>query len=88
MARFIVVHQLPTAATQGEVIAAGRASVATSLSGPRWLKGWVVPDNNHLLCEWEAAEEDAIRTALRGLNLFPVEAIYPVTAIEPAWFAE
>jgi hypothetical protein len=88
MAKFIVVHQLPGAATQDEAIAAGKAIVTASPNGSGWLKGWVVPDSNRLLCEWEVPEEDAIRAALGEVDLFPVEAIYPVTAIDPAWFAE
>jgi hypothetical protein len=37
-------------------------------------------------CEWEASEEGAIRAALKGVELFPVEAIRPVAAIDLAWF--
>jgi len=86
MARFIVVHKLPDVATQDEVIAAGRAVVAASSNGCKWLGCWVVPENDRLLCEWEAPDEEAVRASLRETELFPVEAIYPVAVIDPAWF--
>jgi len=88
MARFLVVHKLPAVATQDEVIAAGKAIVTASLNGSKWLRGWIVPDDNRLLCEWEAPEEDAIRTALREVELLPIESLHSVAAIDPAWFKE
>jgi hypothetical protein len=88
MARFIVVHKLPDVATQDEVIAAGRAIIAASSNGSRWLRSWVVPEDDRLLCEWEAPDEAAIQAALKGAKLFPVEAIHPVTTVDPVWFKE
>ena len=88
MMRFIVVHRLPVSATQDEVIAAGRAIAATpSSDGAKWLRGWVVPGDERFLCEWEAPKESAVRAVLKDVDLFPLEAIYPVTAVCPAWFA-
>ena len=86
MARFIVVHRLPAVATQDEVIAAGKAIVTASSNGSKWLRSWVVPDENRLLCEWEAPEEGAMRASLRGVELLPIEAIQRVAAIDPVWF--
>jgi hypothetical protein len=86
MARFIVVHKLPAVATQDEVIAAGKALVTASSNGSKWLRSWVVSDENELLCEWEAPEEGAIRTSLKEVGLLSIEAIHPVAAIDPVWF--
>jgi hypothetical protein len=86
MARFIAVHRLPAVASQDEVIAAGKAVVNALSNDAEWLRSWVVQENDRLFCEWEAPEEGAIRTALKGAEIFPVEAIYPVVAIDPAWF--
>ena len=86
MTSFIVVHRLPAVATQEEVIAAGRAILAALPSDTRWLRSWVVPEDDRLLCEWEAPDEEAVRASLRETELFPIEAIYPVAAIDPAWF--
>jgi len=86
MARFIVVHKLPAVATQDEVITAGKAVVAALSDDTRWLRSWVVPEENCLLCEWEAPKEENIRTALNRIELLPIEAIHPVAIIDPAWF--
>ncbi|MCR4405546.1 MAG: DUF4242 domain-containing protein [Anaerolineae bacterium] len=88
MSKFLVIHRLPDVATQDEVIAAGKAIVVASPNGSKWLRSWVLPEDNRLLSEWEAPEEAAIQVALRGMELFPVEAIYLVEAIDPAWFRE
>ena len=88
MTKFIVVHRLPEVATQDEMIAAGKAIAARLSDDARWLGGWVVPADDRLLCEWEASSAEAIKAALEGVNLLPVEAIHPVGSIDPAWFAE
>ncbi len=88
MARFIVIHRLPEAATQDEVVAAGQAILTRLSDDARWLAGWVVPADDRLLCEWEASDAGAIRAVLEGINLFPTEAIHPVGGIDPAWFTE
>lgn len=88
MNRFIVIHGLPGTATQDEVIAAGQGVMARLTDDARWLNSWLIPDDDRLLCEWEASGEEAIQAALKGVELFPVEAIYPAERIDPAWFAE
>jgi len=57
---YIVIHRLPGAATQDEVIAAGQAIMARLSDDARWLNSWLVPDDEHLFCEWEASSEKAI----------------------------
>jgi hypothetical protein len=88
MARFIVVHELPAVTTQDEVVAAGKALITASSNGSKWLRCWVVPDANQLLCEWEAPEQEVIRASLRGVELLPIKSIQTVAAIDPAWFEE
>lgn len=87
MTRFIVIHRLPGAVTQDEVIAVGQAVTARLSDNARWLNSWLIPDDDRLFCEWEASSEEAIRAALVGVEKFPIEAIYPVERIDPAWFA-
>lgn len=88
MTRFIVIHTLPATATQDEVIAAGKRVTAQLSDDARWLDSWLVPDDDRLLCEWEASGEEAIQAALQGVELFLLQAIYPTERIDPAWFAE
>jgi hypothetical protein len=86
MARFIVVHRLPATGTQDEVIEAGKTTINALPTDTEWLRSWVVHENACLFCEWEAQEKESIQAALKGMELFPVEVIYPVIAIDPAWF--
>ena len=86
MARFITVHKLPAEASQDKVIEAGRALAGARATGARWLRSWVVPEDNHLLSEWEAADEGDVRSALRLTSLFALVAVDEVGVIEPAWF--
>lgn len=87
MTRFMVIQRLPAAATQDEVIAVFQAVMAQLSSNVRWLNIWLIPDDEHLFCEWEAPGEEAIQAPLAGMNLFPIEAIFPIVRIDPAWFA-
>ncbi len=88
MARFIAVHELPAAATQHEVIEAGKAMANAPGKDTRWLRSWVMDHGDRLFSEWEAPHEAAIRQALQRASLFPVEAIYAVTVLDPAWFRQ
>lgn len=88
MTRFIVIHTLPDGVTQEDVFAVGKA-VMTRLSGDvHWLRSWVLPEDDRILCEWEAPSGDAIRAALEGFDLFPLEAIRAAEFVDPAWFTE
>jgi hypothetical protein len=87
MARFIVIHRLPPAANQDEVLATVQAVVNTPSNNCQWLRCWVAQKGDAIFCEWEAAEETDLQAALKkGAELFPVEAVYPVTVIDPDWF--
>ncbi len=86
MTRFIVAHRLPDMATQDQVLAVGRATLARLSDQARWLRSWVIPADNRFLCEWEASDEEAIWAALEGMDLFPVEAIHLAEPIDLAWF--
>ncbi len=86
MARFIAVQELPAVATQDEVIEAGTALANGPSNGTRWLRSWVVPEDDHLLSEWEARDQDDVRSALGAASLFAVVAVHAVSVIEPAWF--
>jgi hypothetical protein len=88
MTRFLVFHKLPDAMTQDELLAAGEAMNAAQPDEARWLRGWVSPENDRLVGEWEAAEGEAVRAALKEVDLFPVEAVHLVVAVDPVWFKE
>lgn len=86
MTRFLVFHKLPNVMTQEEMIAAGRAMSDAQSSQAKWLRGWVSPESDHLVGEWEAEEEQAVRMALEEVEPLPVKAIRLVIAVDPVWF--
>ena len=86
--RFLVFHRLPDAVTQDELLAAGQTMSAAQPDDARWLRGWVSPESDRLVGEWEAAKGEAVRAALEGIDIFPVEAIHLVVAVDPVWFKE
>lgn len=88
MTRFIVIHRLPDGVTQENVFAVGKAALARLSGDVRWLRSWVLPEDNRILCEWEAPSSETIRATLEGLDLFPIEGIHAAEFVDPAWFAE
>lgn len=88
MTTFIVIHKLPNGATQESVIAVAKTVLARLPDNVRWLRSWVIPEDDHVICEWEAPGSDVIRAMLEGLTLFPIQAIRTAEFIDPAWFAE
>lgn len=86
MARYIAVQTLPAAATQDEVIEAGRVMAGGARNGTHWLRGWMAGEDGRLFSEWEAPQESAVRAAIEQARLFPLEAVHPVEVIEPGWF--
>jgi hypothetical protein len=88
MARFIVFHGFPPKASQDKLIERAREVVASLAPGAEWLNSWWIPGElEKLICEWEAPNEDAIRTSLEPVkDLFPIEAIHEAQWIDPQWY--
>ena len=86
MTRFLVFHELPELMTQEELVAAGKAMRNAESSQAKWLRGWVSPESDHLVGEWEAEEEQSVRTALQSAEPLPVKAVHIVIAVDPVWF--
>jgi hypothetical protein len=88
MARFIVIHQTPAGGTQEELIKAAKRLMASLAPGAEWLNSWWMPGEvGKLFCEWEAPDEDTIRTSTESVQeLFPIESIHLVTWVDPQWY--
>jgi hypothetical protein len=87
MFRYLVIHTMPPNATQDQVIAAAQKVVASLPPEARWLNSWAAGEAEKMFCEWEAQDEEALHAALEPVKeLFPVEALYLVTWIDPAWY--
>lgn len=53
----------------------------------KWLNSWYVPSENRLICEWEAASEGAVRSALKdAMSLWPIEVVHEVVYVNPEWY--
>jgi hypothetical protein len=86
MARFIIIHRVPTQATQDQIIDAARQVVASLAPGVEWLNSWFSREAK-LFCEWEAPDANAIRAALEAVaDLVPIEECYEVEWIDPQWY--
>jgi len=87
MSRFIVIHGVPSEASQQELIAGARSVAASLPTGTDWLNSWAAGASGKMFCEWEAPDAEAIRAALEPVkHLFPVEALHEVEWIDPQWY--
>jgi hypothetical protein len=87
MARFIVVHGVPSEGSQDQLIKGARKVMASLAPGAEWRNSWGAAQAGKLFCEWEAPDADAIRASLEpAKDLFPVETIYEVEWIDPQWY--
>jgi len=90
MARFIVVHNVAVEEmSQDQLVDLAKQVAARLKPGVEWISSWYTSEANKLLCEWEAPDEEAIRVALgEALKVYPIEIIYSVIYINPAWYKE
>jgi hypothetical protein len=87
MARFIVIHSSPPTATQDQLFEGAKKVLASLGLGTEWMNSWWIPETDKVFCEWEAPNADAIRASLEAVkDLFPIEALYEVQWIDPAWW--
>jgi len=90
MARFIVVHNVAVEEmSQDQLVDLAKQVAARLKPGVEWISSWYTSEANKLLCEWEAPDEEAIGVALgEALKVYPIEIIYSVIYINPAWYRE
>ena len=87
MARFIIIHRGRQQASQDEVVDAAQALRSSLPENVKWLNSWYVPSENRLICEWEAADERTIRSALNQvLELWPIDEMLEVVHVVPDWY--
>jgi hypothetical protein len=87
MPRYIVVHRTPSELGQEQLVADIKKLVAHLPPGVHWLNSWFSPKEGGLFCEWDAPDADAVQASLAPFeSLVPIETIYEVEWIDPAWF--
>ena len=87
MARFIIIHRGQQEVSQDLVVNTARTIRCALPENVKWLNSWYVPSENRLICEWEAADEETVHSALKeALDLWPIEVIHEVVHVEPDWY--
>lgn len=87
MARFIIFHKGPQEVSQDTVVEAAQALRRSLPVEVKWLNSWYVPSENRLICEWEALDEQTVRSALKDVSeLWPIEVVHEVVHVEPDWY--
>jgi hypothetical protein len=89
MPRYLVVHSTAGISDQEEAVAGARRLVRSLPPGTKWLNSWLALQKAKMFCEWEAPDTDTLLTAMEPVTeSTPVEAIYEVACVDPAWYEE
>jgi len=89
MPRYMVVHSTTGITDQEEAVEAARKLVRLLPPETRWLNSWLALQKAKMFCEWEAPDTDTLLAALEPVTpSTPVEAIYEVAQVDPAWYKE
>lgn len=89
MPRYLVVHSTTGITDQEETVEAARKLVRSLPPDTKWLNSWMALQTAKMFCEWEAPNTDTLLAALEPVTpSTPVEAIYEVAHVDPAWYKE
>jgi hypothetical protein len=89
MPRYIVVHSTTGITDQEVTVEAARKLVRSLPPDTKWLNSWMALQTAKMFCEWEAPNTDVLMAALEPvIPSTPVEAIYEVAHMDPAWYKE
>jgi hypothetical protein len=87
MARYLVFHTGAEVISQEEIVEAARQVQRSLPEGFQWLNSWFVPSEYRMICEWEAADKESLRSFLgQAVPLLPVEVIQEVEPVRPEWY--
>jgi hypothetical protein len=89
MARYIVVHSTGGVTDQEEAVVAARKLARSVPEGCKWINSWLALQRAKMFCEWEAPDTDTLLAALEPVTeVTPVEGIYEVAHVDPAWYED
>ena len=87
MARFIIFHKGPQDVAQDVVVEAAQKVRRSLPAEVKWLNSWFVPNENQLICEWEAPDQQILQSVLKDvMELWPIELVHEVVHVEPDWY--
>jgi hypothetical protein len=85
----MVVHSTAGITDQEVAVAGARKLVRSLPPETKWLNSWMALQKAKMFCEWEAPDTDTLLTAMEPVTeSTPVEAIYEVAPVDPAWYEE
>ena len=87
---FILVHQPIGEFTQERLLECGRKLMSSLPKNVKWRQGWYVPENDSLICYWDAPSAGTVSAMLEeaGLSgLFPLVKIEEAIELPPEWLA-
>jgi len=86
MPKFLVVHSMPKPVTVEEATPLGKKTKANATLEAYWVKSWAQLNEEgkivKILCEWNAANVDALRRVLAKVPEMPVEGVYPLMIVD------
>ncbi len=85
---FILTHGPVGEFTQERIVECGGKLMSSLPKNVKWLQGFYIPENDRLVCHWDAPSSDAVRTLLEqsGMSgIFPIEHIQEAVEIPPEW---
>jgi len=89
MPRYLVVHSTAGITDQEEAVAAARKLARSLPPETKWLNSWLALQKPKMFCEWEAPDTETLLAAMEPVTeSTPVEAIYEVAQVDPAWYKE
>lgn len=89
MPRYLVVHSTAGITDQEEAVAGARKLVRSLPPETEWLNSWLALQKPKMFCEWEAPDTETLLAAMEPVTeSTPVEAIYEVAHVDPAWYKE
>jgi len=89
MPRYIVVHSTEGITDQEEAITGARKLARSLPPHTKWVNSWLALERAKMFCEWEAPDTDTLLAAMEPVTgVTPVEAIYEVAHVDPAWYEE
>jgi Nickel responsive protein SCO4226-like len=85
---FILTHGPVGEFTQERLIECGRKLMSSLPKDVRWLQGFYIPEEDSLVCHWDAPTSEAVRALLdqSGLDgIFPIMKIQEAVEVPPEW---
>ncbi len=86
---YILTHRLVKEFSQDEMMECNKRLAAHMPKGAKWQMSWYIPEQNHVICHWDAPGPEVIQQALKAsgvADIFPLVKIQEAVEISPEVF--